>query len=265
MPTPSDERRSTILELLTRSPLLKVADLSQRFGVSEVSIRRDLERLEQTGLLRRVHGGVVANPMLNLGPKMTPFLVTQMQRHREEKERIGAAAAQLVRAGDHIMFDAGTTTYQVARSIPSELLNAGNLTVITCSVLVALELGPWRGVNVILLGGLYQPDFYMNVTGPKTIDALRGLHADKLFLGTDGISIPHGVTIAHNLVEAEVDKAMIAASSQVIVVADSSKVGVIGLTSIMPLVGIHTLVTDTDVPPDFAEHLKRQGSEVILV
>ncbi|MGC8879309.1 MAG: DeoR/GlpR family DNA-binding transcription regulator, partial [Anaerolineae bacterium] len=140
-----------------------------------------------------------------------------------------------------------------------------NLTVITCSLLVAMELGAWRGVNVILLGGLYQHDFYMNVTGPKTIEALRGLHADILFLGADGLSISHGVTIAHNLVEAETDKVMIASASRVAVVADSSKIGQIGLTSILPITGIHTLVTDSDAPADFLEHLRRQGTEVIVV
>jgi DeoR family fructose operon transcriptional repressor len=265
MAVPADERRHAILELLARDPLLRVMELSARFGVSAVSIRRDLQRLEEAGLLRRVHGGVVANSKLNLGPKVAPFFTEQMQRKREAKERIGQAAARLVRPGDHIMFDAGTTTFQVARSLSGDLLNAGNLTVITCSLLVAMELGAWRGVNALLLGGLYQPDFYMNVTGPKTIETLVDLHADKLFLGTDGISLSHGVTIAHNLVEAEVDRAMIGSASRVIVVADSSKIGVIGLTSIAPLAGIHTLVTDSDAPDSFVGHLQGLGVEVIRV
>ncbi len=265
MPTTADERRSSILELLTRHPLLKVTELSSQFGVSEVSIRRDAERLEQAGLLRRVHGGVVANLALNLGPNMTPFMASQMQVNRARKERIGQAAARLVQPGDHVMFDAGTTTYQVARSISGELLSDGNLTVITCSLLIALELGPWHGVNVLLLGGLYQHDYYMNVTGPKTIECLKDLHADKLFLGADGISISHGVTIAHNLVEAEVDKAMVASASEVIAVVDSSKVGQIGLTTIMPLARIDTLVTDVDAPEEFVDHVRSQGTQVILV
>ncbi len=266
MATLAAERRSAILQLLTRSPSLRVAELSAYFGVSEVSIRRDLQQLARAGLLRRVHGGVVANsPAPNLHPKLTPFLIEQMEYRREVKERIGRAAAQLVRPGQHIMFDAGTTTLQVARSIPTELLSNGNLTVITCSLLVAMELGAWRGVNVILLGGLYQHDFYMNVTGPKTIESLRGLHADILFLGADGISISHGVTIAHNLMEAETDKVMIASASRVVVVADSSKIGQIGLTSILPLSGIHTLVTDSDAPADFLDHARREGVEVIVV
>jgi DeoR family fructose operon transcriptional repressor len=262
--TSADERRDAILHLLGREPMLRVPDLSARFGVSQVSIRRDLQRLEEAGLLRRVHGGVVANPLLNLAPRTTPFLTERMERRREVKERIGRVAAQMVSPGDHIMFDAGTTTFQVARAIPVDLLNNGNLTVITCSLLVAMELGAWHGVRVILLGGLYQPDFYMNVTGPKTIDTLSGLHADKLFLGTDGITRSHGITIAHNLVEAEVDKVMLASASQAIVVADSSKIGVIGLTSIAPVTAIHTLVTDADAPADFVAHLRAQGTEVIL-
>jgi DeoR/GlpR family transcriptional regulator of sugar metabolism len=113
------------------------------------------------------------------------------------------------------------------------------------------------------LGGVYLPNYDL-VIGPQTIDNLKNLHADKLFLGTDGLTFTQGITTA-NVLEAEVDRAMVNASSEVIVVADSSKIGVIGLATILPLAEIDKLVTDSDAPQDFVRELREQGVEVILV
>ncbi len=258
MPHNADERRTLILEYLARDPLVKVAELSDRFDVSEVSIRRDLDRLDRLGLLKRVHGGAVAIPSAALGQPH----VTKMRHHVEEKERIGRAAAQMIRDGDRLIFDSGTTVLQVARSISGDLLNAGHLTVITGSIPIVQELGPWKGVHLIVLGGIYLPDYEM-IVGPQTIEHLNGLHADKVFLGTDGLTFSHGVTTA-NLLEAEVDRSMVEAASEVIVVADSSKIGVIGLTTILPVTNIDKLITDDEAPADFLAALREQGVEVIL-
>jgi len=254
----ADERRSLILECLARDQVVKVADLSDRFAVSQVSIRRDLELLDRLGLLKRVHGGAVAIPNATLGQPH----VTKMRHHVEEKERIGRAAAQLIRYGDRLIFDSGTTVLQVARSIPGDLLSAGNLTVITGSLPIIQELGPWKSVHLIVLGGIYLPE-YETIVGPQAIDDLRGLHADKVFIGTDGLTFSHGVTTA-NLLEAEVDRAMVEAASEVIVVADSSKIGLIGLTTILPVTRINKLITDNKAPSDFVAALREQGVEVIL-
>ena len=165
--------------------------------------------------------------------------------------------------GDRLIIDSGTTPLQVARHIPPELLASGNLTVITASLPIARELGSHPGVHLILLGGVYLSAYDL-VIGPQTIDNLRNLHADKLFLGTDGLTFTQGITTA-NVLEAEVDRAMVHASSEVIVVSDSSKIGVIGLVTIMPLTEIDKLVTDLDAPRDFVEELHEQGVEVTLV
>jgi DeoR/GlpR family transcriptional regulator of sugar metabolism len=259
MASTADERRGYILDALDRIQMVKVADLSERFGVSEVSIRRDLERLEQFGLLKRVHGGAVVNP--SVGVEQTHS--AKAQRHSEQKGRIGQAAAELIRAGDRIIFDSGTTVVQVARNIPGDLLTAGNLTAITASIPIVHELGHWKGVHLILLGGIYLPDYEI-VVGPQTIDHLRGLHVDKMFLGTDGLTFSHGITTA-NILEAEVDKVMVEAAREIIVVADSSKIGVIGLTIISPLTQVDKLITDSQAPSDFVAALREQGVEVILV
>jgi DeoR/GlpR family transcriptional regulator of sugar metabolism len=255
----ADKRRELIVEALAREQVVRVADLSKRFDVSEVSIRRDLGRLEQLGLLKRVHGGAVAIPHIGLGDSYA----AKVRLHIEEKERIGRAAAGMIQEDDRLIFDSGTTVLQVARSLSGTLLNSGNLTVITGSLPIVRELGSWKGVHLILLGGIYLPEYEV-VVGPQTIGNLEGLHADKMFLGTDGLTFAHGLTTA-NVLEAEVDRAMVKAVSEVIVVADSSKIGTVGLTTIMPLEEIDKLVTDCQAPADFVADLREQGVEVTLV
>ena len=250
------QRRSAIIEELARQRLVKISDLSRRFGVSEVSIRRDLERL---GMLKRVHGGAVAPPTAAAGLSGG----SAVPKVSSAKERIGRAAAQLISPGDRLILDSGTTVLQVARNISGDLLTSGNLTIITSSLPVVHELGAWQSIHLLLLGGIYLPEWQVAV-GPQTIANLANLHADKVFLGTDGMTPTHGVTTA-NVLEAEVDRAMINASSEVILVADSSKVGGIGLTSIVPLNRVNRLITDEGVPPAFVSALREAGVDVIVV
>jgi len=254
----AEKRREQILAELGRQRMVRVTDLSERFGISEVSIRRDLERLEKLGLLKRVHGGAVAMPSSVAGQGYQ----SRLQQHAREKERIGLAAAALIHPGERLIFDSGTTVLHVVRHLPGHLLMDGDLTVITGSLPVVRELGPWKGVDLILLGGIYLPEYDV-VVGPQTVDNLKGLNADKLFLGTDGLTFSRGITTS-NLLEAEVDQAMVRAAREVIVVADSSKIGVVGLTSIMPLTEINTLITDSEAPADFVAQLRAEGVNVIL-
>lgn len=255
----SDKRRSEILETLSLSRTVKVAELSSSLGVSEVSIRRDLQRLEELGLLKRVHGGAVP-----VAPELYGSAISgRFQQNHEKKERIGRAAAELVCPEDRLFLDSGSTTVHVARSICAKLPNPGNLTIITNSLPIVREAGPCPGVHLILLGGIYLPSFEI-VVGPQTIEQLKGLHADKIFVGTDGITLSQGLTTA-NVLEAEVDRAMVNAATEVIVVSDSSKIGLIGLVTIMPLPKIHKLITDCEASPDFVASLRDLGIEVILV
>jgi DeoR/GlpR family transcriptional regulator of sugar metabolism len=260
MDTQADKRRHAILAQLAQQQAVRVTELSRAFSVSEVSVRRDLSWLERQGVLRRIHGGAVPVPNARVqqsqdGPKLSA--------HAAEKASIGRAAAELVRPGERLLFDSGTTVLEVARHLPPDLRESGNLTVITSSLPIVRELGPCKGIHLILLGGVYLPQYEV-VVGPQTVAQLEGLHADKLFLGADGLTSAKGVTAA-NVLEAEVDRAAIAAASQVIIVADSSKIGLIGLTTILSLNDVKKLITDVGAPPEFVGDLRRQGVDVILV
>jgi DeoR/GlpR family transcriptional regulator of sugar metabolism len=246
----ADKRREVILEELARNRLIKVADLSARFDISEVSIRRDLEHLEKLGLLKRVHGGAMAAPE---GAGRSAFSA-RAQRRAEAKERIGCVAAEMIRPGERIIFDSGSTVLQVAKHIRGDLLTSGGLTAITGSLPIVRELGPWKMLHLILLGGIYLPE-YETVVGPQTIENLRGLNADKLFLGADGLTLARGLTTANQL-EAEVDQAMARSAREIIAVADSDKIGVIGLTTIIPVSKLTRLITDRDAPADFVAALR---------
>jgi DeoR family transcriptional regulator, fructose operon transcriptional repressor len=249
-------RRELIAQQLRREHVVYVAELSRCFGVSEVSIRRDLEQMARRGLLERVHGGAVAVLASGTG-ELPPAPIP----HLDEKRRIGRAAAALVRPGDRVLFDSGTTVLEVARALSNDLVTTGNLTAITCSLPIVQELGHRQGIHLLLLGGIYLPE-YRVVVGPQTVENLRGLHADKVFLGTDGLTLDHGVTTA-NVLEAEVDRAMVRAAAQVIVVADASKIGYVGLTSISLLSKIDVLVTDQGAPDDFLAKLRQIGVRVV--
>jgi DeoR/GlpR family transcriptional regulator of sugar metabolism len=255
----SDRRKLAILEELANTRQVSVSELSVRFGVSEVSIRRDLADLEGLGLLRRVRGGALSVPQTILewsyGEKMS------MQK--EQKERIGRAAAAMIESGDVIIMDSGTTVVHVARQIPRELLLSGELTVITCSVPLVRELGAWPAVNLILLGGIYLRSQEV-VVGPQALTALAQLHANKMFLGAGGLSLEIGATTA-TVLDAEVDRASARASQQVIAVIDSTKIGRKGLATVVPLTEIDLLITDDGAPPAFVAEARALGVEVRLV
>ncbi|MGE5603279.1 MAG: DeoR/GlpR family DNA-binding transcription regulator [Nitrososphaerales archaeon] len=255
------KRRETIIEQLARENVVRVAELSQTFGISEVSIRRDLERLQRNGLLQRVHGGAVAVVTAD-GARAGDHAHGVIQ-HLEEKRRIGRAGAALIEPGDRILFDSGTTVLEVARALTNDPVRAGSLTAITCSLPIVQELGHHRWIHLLLLGGIYLAERRL-VIGPQTIETLRTLHADKMFLGADGMTLSHGVTTA-TVLEAEVDRAMIQAADEVILVADSSKVGGIGLATILPLARVHKLITDQAASASFVKALADAGVEVVLV
>lgn len=254
----TDARRAAVMELARHDGMVRVADLSARFGVSEVSIRRDLAKLEEYGLLRRVRGGALALG----GAPLTRAYEGRCRQRQQEKERIGRAAAALVRPGDHVILDSGTTVLQVARHLAATAASRRPLTVITASLPAFRELALVPETQLFLLGGMYLPD-HQTLVGPQTLAALRGFHVHRLFLGTDGLSFDNGVTTA-NVLEAEVSRAMIAIADEVVVVTDASKVGVAGLTSILPLAGIGTLVTDAAAPDGFVAALRGMGVEVVL-
>jgi DeoR/GlpR family transcriptional regulator of sugar metabolism len=252
------ERRQRIAGLLEDEGRVSVADLSTRFGVTDVSIRRDLMILEDAGRLRRVHGGAVTAARRG---RESGF-AAKARENRELKARIGAVAAGLVRAGDVIVFDSGSTVAQVATHIAAPLRRGSAITAVTNSLPVIDEIAGWDSPHLVCLGGLYLPD-HEALVGPQTIADLRDLSADVVFIGCDGLTIETGLTTPHVLV-AEVGATMAARARRVVAVADSSKLGRRGFTPIVPLSAVDVLVTDDGAASNELARVRGEGIEVIL-
>jgi len=253
------ERRSKIGLMVLEDGKVQVASLVEQFQVTETSIRRDLTLLEASGRLKRVHGGAIPIP----GSSRTDSFAEKKELHIKAKERIGKLAAEMIKPKDILLLDSGTTTLQVIRHIPSVLRSSNIITLVTNSQPIALEVLTWPSPNLTILGGLYLPDYQATV-GPQTLSQLQELTADKVFLGTDGLTLHSGATTA-NILMAEVDRMMVERSRQVILVTDSSKIGRVGFVPVKPVTAFHMLITDTNAPPDIVRAIQAMGVEVILV
>ena len=252
------ERRERIVRLVDEDQRVGVADLTGRFGVTEASIRRDLDLLEGAGRLRRVHGGAVSNA----AKLVAGVYASKFRLHRDEKARIAAAAARLVRPGEVVLFDSGTTVAQVAAQIPAALRAPNAITAVTYSLPVVDEIGGWEAPHLVVVGGLYLPE-YRSFAGPQTIEGLRDLTADVIFLGCDGLSVEAGLTTPHVLV-AEVGAVATSRSRRVIAVADGSKLGRQGFKPIVPLGDVDVLITDAGADRERVAEIRAAGVEVIL-
>jgi DeoR family transcriptional regulator of aga operon len=256
---PQNNRRWAILKALQSNGYMSVADISQQFKISEVSIRRDLAHLEEIGLVDRDHGG--AQAVLRRG--QTPPFDARLMQNVDCKRVIGQVAASLIQPGDSIMLDAGTTVFEVARNLPASLIEDGNLTVVTRSMTIGANLRTHRKLRLILLGGVYIHDFDTFV-GPQVEHALQSLHVNILFIGIDGISIQRGLT-TDNVLELSLYPAMTRCADRVVVLSDSSKIGVNKLQTILRLDQFHTFITDDGAPQEFVSALHERGIEVIVV
>jgi DeoR/GlpR family transcriptional regulator of sugar metabolism len=255
---PAHERREQIARLVDEDQRVGVSDLTARFGVTDASIRRDLILLEGAGRLRRVHGGAVS-----LAAKLAGgVFANKLRVHREEKARIAAAAARLVSPGEIVLFDSGTTVAQVAMQMPPALRAPSAITVVTYSLPVVDEIGGWDAPHLVVVGGLYLPE-YRAFVGPGTIEGLRTLTADTIFLGCDGLTVEAGLTTPHVLV-AEVGSVATSRSRRVVAVADGSKLGRQGFTTIVPLSDVDMLITDAGADPERVAEIRAAGVEVLL-
>lgn len=251
----SEERHQVILDLLEESGSITVNEMVERFGVSEMTIRRDLDILERKGLLRRVHGGAV----LDRGRSYEPPFISRSVENLEAKQRIGRFAAELIQSGDSITLDVGTTTLEIARHIAGKQ----NLTVITPCLQIAILLAENPNIRLILTGGIVRPG-ELSMVGHLAERALQEFYVDKLFLGAAGVDFLAGLT-EYNVEDTLVKQVMLRNAKEVILVADSSKFGRIAFTSIAPLNVINRLITDQEADMEFVARLRRQNVEVILV
>ena len=249
------ERHQLIINKLTQEGSVKVVDLCQEMNVSSVTIRKDLKLLEDKDLLFRTHGGgTISNPYTADRP------VNEKERIRSgEKLSIGETASRLIEANDCILIASGTTVLSLAKHIQPK----GNLTVITAALNVAMELTSHPGIEVIQLPGLIRKTS-SSATGIYAEKMLEDFSCSKLFLGVDGIDVEFGLTTT-NMMEAQLNKKMIAASQKTIVLADSSKFGKRGFGRICGLEDIEQVITDSNISDHMVETLKGMGIEVTVV
>ncbi len=251
----AEERRDEILQLLRAEGRVRVGDLSRRFATSEVTIRSDLRELRERGLARKAHGGA----LLPEDAARDVPLLEKARQHLAEKQRIGAAAAALVKDGETIILDSGTTTQEIAKRIKDRQ----NLKVITNGVNIAMELVGARGVQVVLLGGVVRDNSF-SVVGHFAEKMLADFAADKAFLGADGCDLDFGLSTP-NVDEARVNQAMVAAARERILVADASKFGRKCLSRIVALSEMHRVISDRELSEELQASLRERGLEVIIV
>jgi DeoR/GlpR family transcriptional regulator of sugar metabolism len=236
----AQQRQARILAELRRNGAVRVSDLIDMLGVSDMTVRRDLEQLASDGVARKVHGGAVLTGQV----AFEPGFAAKSQLAQGVKQAIAARAAELIRPGAAIGLSAGTTTWAMARHVAT----IPGLTVVTNSTTVAeaiTELDTTRQVTVILTGGVRTPSAAL--VGPIADRTIESMHVDRLFLGVHGMDERAGFTTP-NLAEATTNRAFVESAREVIVVADSSKWGIVGLAEIAPLRAAAVLVTDDDLP-----------------
>ena len=250
-----EERRQYILELAQRHGRVLVAALAKDLNISALTIRKDLEELQDRGILQRTHGGALFS---NSGTLFDPSLKEKERHQADEKRRIAAAAAALVQEGQCILLDSGSTTMAVAKA----LKKLHRLTVITNAINIAAELGS-TDFEIILTGGTLRKNSN-SLVGPLAEDTLRDLHADILFLGVDGFDVNLDLTTP-NLLASRVNRAMVKIASTVVAVCDSTKFRRRSLSKIVDLRSIHHLITDSSLSPAIADAIREQNVKVTLV
>lgn len=246
----AQRRHEVIVTEVRRLGAARVSDLSELLGVSDMTVRRDLDVLEEAGLVTKVHGGATVPEHHS---SFEPGFVAKSAHNTREKAAIAATAAEFVSPGAAIGLTAGTTTYSLA----PELDQIPDLTIVTNSIRVAEALTQTQRSDrtVVLTGGVRTPSDAL--VGPVAIGALRDLHLDMVFMGVHGVTTRAGYTTP-NLLEAETNKAFIGAADRLIVLADHTKWGVTGLASIAELGAADVFVSDDGLPPEACEHLRDQ-------
>ena len=253
----AQERQQAIVDLITRRGRMSVSDLSAQFEVTTETVRRDLSTLEELRLVRRVHGGAIAVDAITV---VETGLSDRDLSHPEEKDRIAAAAVAQLPPGDAtVLIDAGSTTVRLSELFPVDR----RLTVVTHSVAVALRLAAQPSLEVHLLPGRVRRATLAAV-GTETVAALDQIRADVAFVGTNGITLRHGLSTPDRD-EAATKAAIIASAHRVVVLADSSKVGVERTIRFAELSLVDTLITDVGISDDDRTTFETAGVEVVVV
>lgn len=249
-----EERRQRLLSALEQNYSMSVGELGKLLGVSEATVRRDLNHLQKRGLIHRTHGGA----LLTSPRKFEPTYVEKKDRFLPQKQRIGRVAAAMVEDGETVILDSGTTTLQMVR----HLREKKNITVITNSVHLIEEMEANEGLDLVVIGGRFRFSTRALV-GSMAEENLRNFHADKVFIAANGCTIAEGLTTP-NFTEAYTKRAMVQAGSKVIAVLDHSKFGEVSLTTIAPLSQIDMIITDDGIDKKLQKELEKMGVQVII-
>lgn len=251
--TLNTDRQQQIARFVSERQRATVEELSAQFSVSEATIRRDLEKLQHSGAVRRAHGGAIA--VERAAPE--PPVVLRLREASEQKVRIGAAAAELIHDGETVFLGSGTTTQEVARHLGDKR----GLTVITNALNIANVIAGYPDMALIITGGLLRGS-ELSMIGHLAEQALRDLRPEKVIMGIRALDTAEGLTNEYGS-ETMIDRLVIRSAPQVIVVADSSKFGKVSTLVVAPITSVHTLVTDGAAPAEQVAALRRQGVRVI--
>lgn len=249
------ERKQHILKLLKEQGWVDVQGLNQLLGVSESTIRRDLNELEESRLLKRTHGGAVPVTPVN----HEPTFEAKSGSGKEVKRALAVRAAEEIREGDVIILDSGTTMLYLA----IELKRFNRLTVITNSLPIAQELHSNEGIELIVLGGSMRKGI-LSFVGPLAEQNISQFYVDKAFIATNGIH-PEGGLTTPNMDEATIKRMMIQSSARAILVADSSKIGVMNLVKFAPAEAVHTFITDSGASEEAILRFESKGVDMCIV
>jgi DeoR family transcriptional regulator of aga operon len=260
MSSKTDKRAKEILRLLLSHGKTSVEELTRLFATSPASVRRDLTRLEERGLVHRTHGGALLAGHVYEPFRFDASFHVREERFAAEKRRIAMAAAELVQENETIGLTAGTTTTQIARVLR---LRTG-LHIVTNAVNIGMELNASNGLDTTLTGGSLRWPGAFSLIGPTALESLNTVVMDKVFIGVCGIDPELGATIIE-ADEAAVFRAMTRHAKQVVIVADSSKVGMTSPAVICPVTDIDILITDDGVSNDAVKAFKRKGVQVVIV
>lgn len=249
------ERQSRIRKMVEQGGRVTTVELSSQFDVSEATIRRDLEELDDLGWIQRTHGGAVRVERATKEPPM----LQRIEHLRAEKNRIGTAAANLVKDGETIFLGSGTTVLEIAHQLPQDI----HLTVITNSLPVVNELAGRPNIEIIVIGGMLRPT-ELSMVGHIAEQAVREFRADKVFMGMRAIDARHGFTNDY-LPETMTDRAILSIAPQVIVVADHTKFGKVSSVLVGQITIADVIITDEFGQTESLKELGEIGIEVIKV
>jgi DeoR/GlpR family transcriptional regulator of sugar metabolism len=247
-------RQKKILEILELKKIVSVSELSKSLNASLMTIRRDLDYFEKQGVISKTHGGAIFIEK----EKVQPSFEERIIEFDEEKDKIGKAAVRLIKNGDIVFFDAGTTPLSIVKYINNDL----EISAISIGLITSIALCDKPKINVISIGGNIHHSSYSSINY-ISVDLIKKFNADIAFISTKAISLPQG-TFEVELPLIEVKRAIVSVSKKVVLVADHTKFESKSLSLSIPMDDIHTIITDDKTSPKIIQEIKKMGKEVII-